>query len=330
MRMGLAFSGAVTFGIAVLGACDAAHGVAGVDGQAAPPVDSAPSPPPVDAAIGGPYPIVLAHGLFGFANIGPLDYWYGIPPVLEAQGRNVYVSVVDPVQTSDVRGAQLVANIETAKQMFGAQKVIVIGHSQGGLDARWAAANDPDSIAAVITIATPHRGSPVADVAAGLVPGDAEAALDAIADLFGISSTSFEGALATLTTTGAAAFNAQVQDVKGIRYWSVAGRSNLATSDECPPSSTITQEWDSSNDPMNPVLLPLGGILDAAVSPETPVQDGLVTLDSAQWGTFLGCVPADHLAEVCQIAGESPGLGNDFDCLKLYENLGNMLTTDGL
>jgi triacylglycerol lipase len=299
------------------------------------PVDGAiPIPPDTsrDAAQlapTGPYPIVLAHGLFGFKNIGPLDYFYGIAPVLEAQGRTVIATQVDAVQSSDVRGAQLVTQIEQIRAMTGAAKVVIIGHSQGGLDARWAAAHDPDAVAAVITVATPHLGSPVADVAEGIVPGDSSAALDALADLFGLDGTSFPGALDDLTTVGAATFNAATPDAPGVRYWSVAGRSNLASADQCPPSSTITSAWDTSNDPMKLVLSPVSAILSLATAPSTPLNDGLVTLDSAQWGTFLGCVPADHFDEVCQIAGESPGLGNDFDCLGLFKNLGDMLTVDG-
>ena len=44
-----------------------------------------------------------------------------------------------------------------------------------------------------------------------------------------------------------------------------------------------------------------------------PVHDGVVTVTSARHGTFLGCVPADHMDEVNQLVGDSPGLGNDFD-----------------
>jgi triacylglycerol lipase len=307
-----------------LAACSHPPGDTTLDASAATPSPDAE----MLAAPHGPYPIILAHGLFGFTNIGPLDYFYGIAPVLEAQGRTVIATSVDPVQSSDVRGQQLVTQIEQIRAQTGADKVVIIGHSQGGLDARWAATNDPEAVAAVITIATPHLGSPVADVALGLAPGDEQAALDALANVFGLSGTSFEGALQDLSSAGAAAFNAATPDVKGIKYWSVAGRSNMIAADECPPSSTITTEWDSSNDPMDAVLLPVDAILQSQVSSST-VQDGLVTLDSAQWGTFLGCVPADHFDEVCQIAGASPGIGNNFDCLGLYENLGNLLTANG-
>jgi triacylglycerol lipase len=312
------------FAALLLTACSHAPGDTAIDASVQTPSPDAE----MLAAPHGPYPIVLAHGLFGFTSIGPLDYFYGIAPVLEAQGRTVIATSVDPVQSSVVRGQQLVAQIEQIRTQYNADKVVIIGHSQGGRDARWAATNDPDAVAAVITVATPHLGSPVADVALGLAPGDEQAALDALASAFGLSGTSFEGALQDLSSAGAAAFNAATPDVKGIKYWSVAGRSNMIADDACPPSSTITTEWDSSDDPMDTVLLPVDAILQSQV-PSSTVQDGLVTLDSAMWGTFLGCVPADHFDEVCQIAGASPGVGNEFACLGLYENLGNLLTANG-
>ncbi len=315
--------------LVVVSACSGAPTGVGLEPDAA-PVAGADAEA---AAPHGPYPIVLAHGLFGFKNIGPLDYFYGIRPALEATGRTVVATQVDGIQTSEVRGAQLVAAIEDVRATTGAAKVIVIGHSQGGLDARWAAAHDPASIAAVITVATPHRGSPVADVASGVLPGDSSAALSVLADLFGLapgSSSSFPGAIELLTTDGAAAFNAANPDVPGLPYWSVAGRSNLVAADGCPASSDVTAAWDGSRDPMKLELSPVAGILALAALPATPVNDGLVTVDSATWGTFLGCVPADHFDEVCQIAGQSAGLGNDYDCVQMYLNLEKRLRATGL
>ena len=58
-----------------------------------------------------------------------------------------------------------------------------------------------------------------------------------------------------------------------------------------------------------------------------PTNDGLVTVASAKWGTFLGCVPADHLSEVCQIGGQSSG--SSFDCLTMYRDLANWLVARG-
>jgi triacylglycerol lipase len=316
----------------MLCACSFHAGEAPSEPDATPPNVVAPdAPPPAQ----GPYPIVLAHGLFGFSSLGPLDYFYGISDALTANGRKVYAPRVDAVQSAEVRGAQLVMAIEAARLDSGADKVIVIGHSQGGMDARWAAAHDPDAIAAVVTVATPNRGSPVADVALGIAPGDSTAALDVLGDFFGIStngsSTSFAGALQSLSSAGAAQFNADTPDVPTIPYFSVAGRSNLAGNDACAPAAApFMATWDGDRDPIGAELVPIVAILAAASLPSTPTNDGLVTVDSATWGQFLGCVPADHLDEVCQVAGQSPGLGNSFDCLGFWRGLEQTLRSQGL
>lgn len=304
------------------------------DDDTDPTIDAGTTSVDATPPLSGPYPIILAHGLFGFDHLGPLDYFYGIKDTLAANGRVVYAPRVDAVQSAAVRGQQLLDAIEIARMETGASKVIVIGHSQGGLDARWAAAHAPTHIAAVVTIATPHRGSPVADVSAGLTPGVAADAANALGDLFGLStsggSTSFQGALMSLTSTGAAAFNAATPDAPGVAYYSVAGRSALAGASSCPSGvGGFMSSWDSDLDPLKLELVGVAGILAAASLPSTPVQDGLVTVESAQWGHFLGCIPADHLDQVCQVAGQSPGLGNGFDCQEFWSDLEQYLTSQG-
>lgn len=76
------------------------------------------------------YPIVFAHGLFGFSSIGPIDYWYGIPSELRKNGANVYVTAQVPAQSNDARGEQLLAEIKEIQAITGAAKVNLIGHSQ--------------------------------------------------------------------------------------------------------------------------------------------------------------------------------------------------------
>ena len=56
---------------------------------------------------GPPYPIVLVHGMAGFRNIGPIGYFYGIPEALRKDGHDVWVSRQDPINDSEVRGAQV-------------------------------------------------------------------------------------------------------------------------------------------------------------------------------------------------------------------------------
>ena len=60
-----------------------------------------------------------------------------------------------------------------------------------------------------------------------------------------------------------------------------------------------------------------------------PIHDGLVTVESAKLGTFLGCIPADHMDEVNQLAGDPPGLGNPFDAVQFYRDLAAWLRDTG-
>ena len=43
------------------------------------------------------YPLVFAHGMAGFDNIGPLDYWYGIPTDLTNNATSTAVFTVSSV-----------------------------------------------------------------------------------------------------------------------------------------------------------------------------------------------------------------------------------------
>src|SRR5262245_13519683 len=138
---------------------------------------------------GPPYPFVLAHGFFGFEEFAGLDfetYYFHVKEHLASQGEIVLTPAVDPFNDSDERGKQLLDKIEAFRVTTGAAKVNIVGHSQGGLDARVVANLAPDRVASVITISTPHYGTPVADVAMKLF-GDpnAQAIIDALVQLIG-------------------------------------------------------------------------------------------------------------------------------------------------
>ena len=176
-------------GVAFLAACGSESDSDGNATAAAPStttsVRPAPRPPQVDApgpggvsttpsqGLGAPYPIVLMHGMAGFQelNIGPIgvEYWAGIKEELARVGETeVYVTEVTPYQTSEVRAREAAAQIDAILAKTGKAKVALVGHSQGGIDARVLASPQGlgygDRIASVTTISTPHRGSYVADI----------------------------------------------------------------------------------------------------------------------------------------------------------------------
>ncbi len=107
------------------------------------------------------HPIVLAHGLMGFDSmLGLIDYWPGIVERLEDGGATVFVAQVSTVNSSIERGEQLLDQIEEFLAISGAEKVNLIGHSQGSLDARYVATVRPDLIASITSVGGPHSAIP--------------------------------------------------------------------------------------------------------------------------------------------------------------------------
>ena len=118
------------------------------------------------------YPIVLAHGMAGFDELfGVYEYWYGIPDALRDKGATVFVTEVSQFNATEVRGEQLIDQIETITAITGKPKVNLIGHSHGGLDVRYVAAVRPDLVASATSIGSPHKGADLADYLAANVEG---------------------------------------------------------------------------------------------------------------------------------------------------------------
>ena len=109
------------------------------------------------------YPLVLVPGMLGFIRLVLYPYWYGIVSALRQGGAIVFAVQVSPLHSSEVRGEQLLVRIEEILRETGAGKVNLIGHSQGSLTARYAAAKRPDLVASVTSVAGPNHGSELAD-----------------------------------------------------------------------------------------------------------------------------------------------------------------------
>lgn len=194
------------------------------------------------------YPIVFAHGMFGFDNVaGIMDYWYQIPSDLRANGAQVYVTQVAGLDSSEARSEQFLRQVEDILALSGAAKVNVVGHSHGTYSARYAAAVLPDRIASVTAVGGPTKGSPVADaiLGAGAQSGLAQTvisgAMNALAYLIDfLSGGGYQqdawASLNSFSTAGAADFNRRfpaavpttacgegAYRVNGIRYYSFSG-----------------------------------------------------------------------------------------------------------
>jgi len=125
------------------------------------------SQPPSSGYTETRYPIVLTHGLYGFDSLLGIDYWYKVPETLRKDGADVYITTVSNSNSPEIRGEQLIPQIEQILAISGADKVNLIGHSHGGPTTRYVASVRPDLVASVTTVAGVNRGTPVADTLSG-------------------------------------------------------------------------------------------------------------------------------------------------------------------
>jgi triacylglycerol lipase len=235
--------------------------------------------------VGPRHPVVLLHGLLGFDElaIGParLAYFRGLTGRMQQVGADVHRARVARAAAVAVRARQLARRIER----FPAKRVNLIAHSMGGLDARWAIARLglSERVASLVTIGTPHRGSPLADFGTRVL-GE-RLGLRRVLDALGVDRAAFYD----LTTRRMAAFNEKVRDARGVWYASVVAHA-------AGPS-------------LSPILWPTHRYLSHAAGP----NDGLVPLASQAWGEVLAELEADHFAQI--------GWSRRFDAAELFEEL---------
>lgn len=194
------------------------------------------------------YPLVFAHGMSGFASIGPIEYWYGIPADLRSNGATVYVTQESAFNSSELRGEQLLSQVEDILAVTGAAKVNLIGHSHGSQSIRYVAAVHPELVASATAVSGPTKGSAVADLIQGVsdtIGATGTQVLVNIVNSLGsvidfLSGTSQPqnsyATLQSLNTKGAAAYNVKypagvpttacgegAYSANGVRYYSWSG-----------------------------------------------------------------------------------------------------------
>lgn len=213
-------------------------------------------------------PIVLVHGLFGFARVRfgswvKFDYFHGIPAALEAAGNRAVAAQLPPTGSIACRAEQLKAFL---LRHFPDEPVHLIAHSMGGLDSRYMISRlgMAGHVLSLTTLGTPHRGSPFADWAiAHVVP--------LVAPMFDLLRLPRE-AFRDLTVERCRQFNAETPDAPGVRYRSVAGRHR---------SPWYHPSWCLS-----------APMIERAEGP----CDGIVSVASATWGEECEVWEGDHIS----------------------------------
>jgi triacylglycerol lipase len=220
--------------------------------------------------------VVLCHGILGrffdqaADGVGPVRlpsarYFGGIREGLEAAGHRVLTPPTGPMAAIETRATQIRDFLD--EHVAENETCILVGHSMGGLDCRHLVTHLDGGrlVDHLLTVATPHRGSAVADFCMKNLQNRAKV-YDLIA-MLGLDT----GGCSQLTRESMARFNACTPDVPGVRYFSIT-------------TATPVRK-------MGVLFRPGGRLLDAEEGP----NDGLVSAASSAWGTVLARWELDHM-----------------------------------
>jgi triacylglycerol lipase len=279
------------------------------------------------------YPLVLAHGLFGFAELRlagsflpGIAYWRGIKDALVQNALTnrphlskdhhhhhhppaVIACTVPPSGSIASRAKHLAADIsrqlalkEDDDGTTGTTTVNIIAHSMGGLDARYLISRlkPPHlKVASLTTIATPHRGSCIADLL--LDPSSSHqhplqnnkdhhhhpspARVNAfISRALGAAGLEADAFVQLSRPYLMDHFNPTVPDDPATRYFSFG-------------ASMVPTKGDTDDDNMvTPAILSPFRLTWGELRREEGPNDGLVSVGSARWGEDRGTlVGVSHL-----------------------------------
>ena len=257
------------------------------------------------------YPLVLMHGFGLIASFRRGGHLHQEALNLRSHGVLAYAPNVTAYNTVAARSQIWRRRLEHVLEETGAERLNLIAQSMGGLDARYLIAHDGlhSSIASLVTVSTPHRGSGVAS----FVLQRPERVRQWLAGFFNwMGSQALEDATSDFLTSVAELtpehlaehFNPHVPDHPSVRYFSYAGVAGKGT-----------------DVPINLFLEVLNRPLYAREGP----NDGFVSVESATWGEFLGTIDADHVQQV----GLTFMSRSDFDSNAFYCDVARHLAQEG-
>lgn len=216
------------------------------------------------------YPVLLVHGVAFRDKTFFIRYWGNIPSLLEKEGAKVFTGKQQASGTIPDNALELKKRVEDILKITGTEKVNIIAHSRGGLEARYMISmlGMDNKVASLTTLATPHRGSTMADLIIKNIKNKKYiiAFLDFYAKVIGDDKPESLNAGIELTTKQMKIFNNMVKDSDKVYYQSYAGAI----------------DGNFSN--------PLWKKMFDKIASNEGSNDGLVSVKSAKWGTFKGVV----------------------------------------
>jgi triacylglycerol esterase/lipase EstA (alpha/beta hydrolase family) len=256
------------------------------------------------------YPVVFVHGLFGYDTLMSRDYFNAIGPLLKKHNMVVLAPALPRSESIEKRAKALQTalgiNVNTQEKEMGNNekemqseefsiivdankpfdiksykgKFHLIGHSLGGIDCRYLASKlqseEENRVLTITTIASPHRGSPIANLFFNSASESiSQYYYNALSGLYqflydrGIDLT----AVKNCTPQYMKSFNEEVKMMNGTLYFSYGGAREFKPYSIYYIPSKIIEAIEGAN-------------------------DGLVSVSSSQYGDYRGTVELDHTQQI--------------------------------
>jgi len=205
--------------------------------------------------------VVFVHGLLGFSSFSILgkeiQYFRSLRSLLKRCPQQIFFPALPPNGVIEDRARVLADFLSRIR----ADRVDLVAHSMGGLDSRYLIHHlDPmHRVRSLTTLATPHHGSPLA-----------RWSIERSNAFFRLMYKLSAPAVYNLTPEFCTHFNREISNRADVSYASYASAR---------PASDM------------PLMLRPWTRMIAADSGD---NDGMVSVTSAQWGTFRGTLQADH------------------------------------
>jgi triacylglycerol lipase len=263
----------------------------------------APARPKAARRAGGVprFPVVFCHGMLAMTMLRrciPEDpnYFVHLRTFLHERGIDALFPGVEPTGGVAERAEQLRDQV----RRWTDEPVNIVAHSMGGLDARHLISRlgFAGNVRSLTTIATPHRGSALADWF--VVNYRDRVPLLRGLEALGVNVDGFRDCC----PDACRAFNAETPDAAGVRYFSFGASVPLER--VTPP---LRRGWG--------LLMPTEG-----------PNDGMVSVWSARWGQYVGTLAVDHFAQTPDGLFVHPA--EDFDAVGFYSRLVEDLSRRGL
>lgn len=230
------------------------------------------------------YPILLCHGYGAITTIIKPSPLFEACMLLREHGILAFAPNIVPYARIETRSDQWVNRIQTLIDTYNFKKLNIVAHSMGGLDLRYALTHTDiaEHVASLTTIATPHRGTSLAEFVLD-TPDKFKEKLGEFFNWFGDSmypksKSDAVGAVQQLTRTYIHdTFNPSNPDRNDLLYFSYSAAVGRGT-----------------EQPLNPIYRYQNNI----IFENEGLNDTFVSVESAKWGEHISTIPLSHLEQL--------------------------------